>query len=250
MKAKSSMFERLMAAFITASCSALLLCCALAVAAGQRIEWLQGNHGVGPWLYLMLWLLIATASALRRSALQVWRSGLLIAALTAASVAASGLLSHAPLAAPVALCGGVFALLLAACWRALAGAGTPPQPAAASRGRPGPRRAVTVLRDALPWLALSACFIDSFRIGMTGGEQRGAGHAGMLIAFFLMLPAVSLSFWFRGASALAWLAGCALLGALALNADRPVLAVLALLAAAATGHLPRPQASAARRVRA
>ncbi|WP_198289144.1 hypothetical protein [Methyloversatilis thermotolerans] len=247
------MFERLMAAFITASCSALLLCCALAVAAGQRIEWLQGNHGIGPWLYLTLWLLIATASALRRTPLQVWRTGLLIAAMTAASVAASGLLSHAPLAAPVALCGGVLALLLAACWRSLASAGTPPSSAAAPRGLPRPprqRRALDILRAALPWLALSACFIDSFRIGMTSGDQRGTGHAGMLITFFLMLPAVSLSFWFRGATAIAWLAGCALLGALALHADRPVLALLALLAAAGTWHLPRPQASAGRGVRA
>jgi hypothetical protein len=84
--------------------------------------------------------------------------------------------------------------------------------------------------NGLPWWVLAACFVESFRIAQTAGDGRGAGHTGMLIVFFVLLPALSLVTCFRGPARLAWLIGSALLGWLALAADRPVLAALALTA--------------------
>jgi len=221
------LFERIMAALLTAAPTALLLCAATSLWLGRRLELLPGNQGLGPWLFILLWLLLTALNARATQPVAVWRRGLHGNAVGSATVALSGLLQHSPQAGAMAAACAVAALACSTGAMALPRAGTAPVRAPARARRP------TLLRrcmNGLPWWVLAACFVESFRIAQTAGDGRGAGHTGMLLAFFVLLPALSLVAWFRGPARLAWLIGSALLGWLALAVDRPVLAALALTA--------------------
>ena len=52
------MFDRIMAALLTAAPTALLLCAATSLWLGRRLELLPGNQGLGPWLFILFWLLL------------------------------------------------------------------------------------------------------------------------------------------------------------------------------------------------
>jgi hypothetical protein len=99
------------------------------------------------------------------------------------------------------------------------------------------------------WLGWAVCGL-SFGIFLgqaldANGVARDAGHAGMLVAFFLMLPGMSLKDWFpRVAAALWWLAAAAM-GLLAVRARQPALIGLALVAAASGFVLAARRAFAA-----
>lgn len=216
-----------MAALLTAAPTALLLCAATSLWLGRRLELLPGNQGLGPWLFILFWLLLTTLTARATQPVAVWRRGLYVNAVGSATVALSGLLQHAPQAGAMAAACAATALACSAGAMLLPRAGT------ASARAPGRARRTTLLRrcmNGLPWWVLAACFVESFRIAQTGGDGRGAGHTGMLLAVFVLLPALSLVTWFRRPARIAWLIGSALLGWLALAADRPVLAALALTA--------------------
>lgn len=221
------MFDRIMAALLTAAPTALLLCAATSLWLGRRLELLPGNQGLGPWLFIVFWLLLTTLTARATQPVLVWQRGLYGNAAGSATVALSGLLLHSPQAGAMAAACSIAALACSA------GATLLPRASTAPVRAPARARSTSLLRrcmNGLPWWVLAACFIESFRIAQTGGDGRGAGHTGMLIAFFVLLPALSLVTWFRGPARLAWLIGSALLGWLALAADRPVLAALALTA--------------------
>ncbi len=216
-----------MAALLTAAPTALLLCAATSLWLGRRLELLPGNQGLGPWLFILFWLLLTTLTARATQPVAVWRRGLYGNAVGSATVALSGLLQHAPQAGAMAAACAATALACSAGAMLLPRAGT------ASARAPARARRTTLLRrcmNGLPWWVLAACFVESFRIAQTGGDGRGAGHTGMLLAFFVQLPALSLVTWFRRPARIAWLIGSVLLGWLALAADRPVLAALALTA--------------------
>lgn len=216
-----------MAALLTAAPTALLLCAATSLWLGRRLELLPGNQGLGPWLFILFWLLLTTLTARATQPVAVWRRGLYGNAVGSATVALSGLLQHAPQAGAMAAACAATALACSAGAMLLPRAGT------ASARAPARARRTTLLRrcmNGLPWWVLAACFVESFRIAQTGGDGRGAGHTGMLLAVFVLLPALSLVTWFRRPARIAWLIGSALLGWLALAADRPVLAALALTA--------------------
>lgn len=216
-----------MAALLTAAPTALLLCAATSLWLGRRLELLPGNQGMGPWLFILLWLLLTTLAAQAKQPVSVWRRGLYGNAAGSATVALSGLLLHSPQSGAMAAACAVAALACSAGAMALPLADATPVRTPARARRAGLlRRCIS----GLPWWVLAACFVESFRIAQTGGDGRGAGHTGMLIAFFILLPALSLVTWFRGPARLAWLIGSTLLGWLALAADRPVLAALALTA--------------------
>lgn len=218
-----------MAALLTAAPTALLLCAATSLWLGRRLELLPGNQGLGPWLFILFWLLLTTLTARATQPVAVWRRGLYGNAVGSATVALSGLLQHAPQAGAMAAACAATALACSAGAMLLPRAGT----GTASARAPARARRTTLLRrcmNGLPWWVLAACFVESFRIALTGGDGRGAGHTGMLLAVFVLLPALSLVTWFRRPARIAWLIGSALLGWLALAADRPVLAALALTA--------------------
>ncbi|WP_430434883.1 hypothetical protein [Methyloversatilis sp.] len=221
------MFDRIIAALLTAAPTALLLCAATSLWLGRRLELLPGNQGLGPWLFIVLWLLLTTLTAQAKQPVSVWRRGLYGNAAGSATVALSGLLLHAPQAGAVA---AACAIATLAC---SAGAMLLPRASAASARAPTRARRTGLLRrcmNGLPWWVLATCFVESFRIAQTSGDGRGAGHTGMLIAFFVLLPALSVVRWFRGPALFVWLIGGALLGWLGIEADRPILAVLALMA--------------------
>lgn len=221
------MFDRIMAALLTAAPIALLLCAATSLWLGRRLELLPGNQGLGPWLFILLWLLLTALNARATQPVAVWRRGLYGNAVGSATVALSGLLLHAPQAGAVASACAVIALACSA------GAMQLPRASTASARAPARARRTGLLRrcmNGLPWWVLAACFVESFRIAQAGGDGRGAGHTGMLIAFFVLLPALSVVRWFRGPALFVWLIGGTLLGWLGIEADRPILAVLALMA--------------------
>jgi len=221
------LFDRIMAALLTAAPTALLLCAATSLWLGRRLELLPGNQGMGPWLFIVLWLLLTTLNVRATQPVAVWRRGLYGNAVGSATVALSGLLLHAPQAGAMAAACAVAALACSAGAMALPRAdATPVRPPARARRAGLLRRCIS----GLPWWVLAACFVESFRIAQTGGDGRGAGHTGMLIAFFVLLPALSVVRWFRGPALFVWLIGGALLGWLGIEADRPILAVLALMA--------------------
>ena len=58
------MFDRIMAALLTAAPTALLLCAATSLWLGRRLELLPGNQGLGPWLFILFWLLLNTTQML------------------------------------------------------------------------------------------------------------------------------------------------------------------------------------------
>jgi len=216
-----------MAALLTAAPTALLLCAATSLWLGRRLELLPGNQGLGPWLFILLWLLLTTLTARATQPVAVWRRGLYGNAVGSATVALSGLLQHSPQAGAMAAACAVAALACSA------GAMLLPRASTASARAPARARRTGLLRrcmNGLPWWVLATCFVESFRIAQTGGDGRGAGHTGMLIAFFVLLPALSVVRWFRGPALFVWLIGGALLGWLGIEADRPILAVLALMA--------------------
>lgn len=221
------MFDRIMAALLTAAPTALLLCATTSLWLGRRLELLPGNQGMGPWLFIVLWLLLTTLTAQAKQPVSVWRRGLYGNAAGSATVALSGLLLHAPQAGAMAAACAVAALACSAGAMALPLADATPVRTPARARRAGLLRRCI---GGLPWWVLAACFVESFRIAQTGGDGRGAGHTGMLIAFFVLLPALSVVRWFRGPALFVWLIGGALLGWLGIEADRPILAVLALMA--------------------
>jgi hypothetical protein len=214
---------------------------------GRRFELLPLNHGAGPWVWLGAWLVLTVLIALPRRARLAWQVGLATCAVSLVLAAAAGAAQRVELATSV----GAGALLLALGCAAIAlglrearaPAARRPAPTAgaavsvrvSSQAR-GARGAAQGLREGLaawaPWclwlLIFGVCFVGAWK-GV--GDARAVGHTGMLVAFFVMLPGLSLRHWLERVAIAAWLLSGALLGMLGVRSERWSLLLLALLVA-------------------
>jgi hypothetical protein len=176
------------------------------------------------WSLIGLWLgLSLLAAALLRRRLLLWRAALATSTLLLLAAAWAGLALHTAQAMTFALALVALGAACAAC-AALAPAIGPrrlreqhrrahAKAPARHPSRPLWRR----LLAGFPFWAAGGLLIEAFRLAhvVAREPQRGAGMVGMLLAFFLLLPAATLAPWLRrtavmlavvAAAAYAWLA--------------------------------------------
>lgn len=244
-------FERAMAGVFPGSVAALAVVAAASLVLGPRFQLLQADQGSGPWVYLGLAGLITLGVARLTTPVPAWRLGLaLVAAAMLGAALAGGLrLGASPLGLTMAaalIAVAVFCAFVATrlgedrVKRVRAPAAR--SDAAAARAAPPPGPARLAVQQALRWLAWVATMVEPFRLAHLDGGKAvvGVGHVGMLLGFFLMLPAVSLRAWYPRTATALWLAGAAGLGALAWPAGQWPLGLVALAAVAAWPAWRRP----------
>lgn len=245
----ASWVERALIGLHCGAVAALALIASLAVWLGRGLELLPQNRGGGPGAWLAAWLGLALLIGLPRRARAAWRLGSLLCAGGWLLAAAAGVARGSALA----VSGG--ALLLALGCAALAlglREGAPPVSATPSaRSAPRPplvQRAAQRDRGArervatwAPWGLWLVSFVVCFAAAATGaGAARATGHAGMLLCFFVMLPALSLRPWFPRFAAAAWLLSALLLAALGVHAALWITGLIALpVAGCVLAWLPR-----------
>jgi len=194
------------------------------------------------WALLGLWLLMAAALTwmARREAI-LWRLSLAVLAMLLIATAAHGLWHQQPIGMAMAISLTILALAAMLLARVIkeqphskriaaknpvatarsGGASDDPIPALKKpREALWHRALASILRHSRFWI-FGALMLESFRLAHIVGvdPQRGIGMVGMLLTFFLVLPAVSLSAWLPvttvvllaaascGFIALAWLSG-------------------------------------------
>lgn len=193
------------------------------------------------WVLIGLWLALSAAGVALRP-LGLWRVAMGVAAAALLALGLGGW------ALGTALAGSLLAGL-AACALACAGLAAMMAPAriqtprAAGKAVRAVAGAVTATPMRAPWwqrmagwphwpfVVAAAVALESFRLGhiVATGAARPSGMAGLLVAFFLALPAATLRHWWpRWAAALWLLAGAACAG-LAFKSGLPQWAVAAAL---------------------
>jgi MFS family permease len=170
-------------------------------APASRPAWLD-------WATVGGWSIAALLFATVRS-LWSWRAALGATAALLLGAAAAGLWLHTADA-------GLFAIALTVLAGACAALAAAIDPRRVRHHRPTTARAAALpharprlhrrIARGLPFWIVTAIMVESFRLAhLSGaGPQRGAGMVGMLLAFFLLLPAAALNTWLpRSAAALA-----------------------------------------------
>jgi len=239
--AGAALLERAMIGLHSGAVASLASMAVLSLWRGRRLELLPLNDGEGPWLWLGLWALFALVIALPRQPRRAWRAGLAACSTTLASAAVIGALQRSPLWASVgtsalafALAGGALALALREPGAQRARAAGTKASSERAAGRTAARGPLGRAGSAAPWLiwvaTLGLCFTWAW-VG-EGAAVQGPGHAGMLVAVFLLLPGLMLRRWFRRAAALSWLLSAASFAALGAHAERATLGLLAVPIAA------------------
>ncbi|AYM97355.1 hypothetical protein EAG14_16280 [Acidovorax sp. 1608163] len=193
------------------------------------------------WVLIGLWLALSAAGVALRP-LGLWRvaMGVATAALLALGLGGWALGTSlagsllAGLAACALACAGLAAVMAPARIQAPRAAGKAVR-AVAGAVTATPMRAPWWQRMAgwphWPFVLVAAVALESFRLGhiVAAGAARPSGMAGLLIAFFLALPAATLRHWWpRWAAALWLLAGTAFAG-LAFKSGLPQWAVATAL---------------------
>lgn len=171
------------------------------------------------WAAIGLWLILSLLLALVRRRLLLWRLALVATAVMLLAVAWAGAALHAALSVSVALSLGLIGAACAALAPAIGPHRVRQHPQRAERRAHVPAQPLwRRLWAGLPFWVAGGLLVEAFRLAhIVGSEpQRGSGMVGMLLAFFLLLPAATLAPWMRrtaallavaGALAYAWLAG-------------------------------------------
>jgi hypothetical protein len=254
------MFERCMIGLHAGAVASLALLGGLSLIFGRRLELLAINAGAGPWLWLALWLGLALAIALARRALVAWRLGLGACSAALGASALVGWLARAPLAGEVGAGAAVLALACAALgWaigeqRVLAVRGsrrltTPtaavkPDAAAAAGAERRPARVSSMGATGAAWAPFVVAFCLFFGWAHGAGPLRDAGHVGMLLAFFWLLPGAALRRWLPRASGLCFSFAALGIAALAWRSGSLAAGLLALASGAGAVRVARRRALA------
>lgn len=214
------------------------------------------------WALLGLWLLMAAALTWgARRAVLLWRLSLAVLAVLLIGTAVHGLSHQQPIGAPMAIALTLLALaamLLAGVIKerphsrqiaarrpeAIAGSGSTcgdPMPALKKSREALWRRALASMsRHGRFWI-FGALMLESLRLAYIVGvdPQRGVGMVGMLLTFFLVLPAVSLSAWLPvTAAALLAAASCGFIALAWLSGLWPPIAAASFLIIVIARHCP------------
>lgn len=248
---RSTALERWLIGLHTGAVAALGVVVAASLWRGRALELLPQNAGAGPWLWLLLWLVLAALIS-RARPLLAWRLGIGACALGLLLPASVGLVQRAPFAQAMALS---LLLLASACVaigfasgrararplrRALASEGSASEARAQQHS---PRERLQRAMPALLWLGCVVVFCVCFawaRIG-AGAAVQGSGHVGMLLTFFVLIPALGLSRWFPRLAAALWLSAALLFGLLSLRFGEPGPLALSLVVLVGAGVLWRDQ---------
>ena len=262
------MFERCMIGLHAGAVASLVLIGALSLIFGRGLELLALNQGAGPWLWLALWLGLALTIALARRALVAWRLGL---GACGAALGASALVGwhwRAPLAGEVGVGAAVLALACAALALGIgerrvrdvrrsrlptsaATAGMADAAVAAGAERRVARAGASTLSTAsaastvAAWAPFTIAFGLFFAWARGAEPLRDAGHVGMLLAFFWLLPGAALRRWFPRASGLCFALAALGIAALAWRSGSLLAGLLAFTAGAGAARLVRGRAVAA-----
>lgn len=176
----------------------------MSILLGADFELLTARQGSAAWWFIVIWLATSLVIAVLPNTLIMWRVGLFLSAATLIATAIAGILVAARLGWMLAIALFLLAaLLLFAATRLKARQRNVATPTIGkticSSSINWPRR--------LSWWVLSICMLEAFRMSYTGAGDviKAIGCAGMLIAFFLMLPALSLSTWYPRFSAATWI---------------------------------------------
>ena len=198
------------------------------------------------WVLIGLWLALSAAGVALRP-LPLWRVAMGAAGAALLALGLGGLALGTALEGSLVAGLGACALACAALAAVIApGRIHAPRAATRAAGAAGafvnaaqadstPIRAPWLQRMAAwphwPFVVVAALALESFRLGhiVAAGAARPSGMAGLLVAFFLALPAATLRHWLpRWAAALWLLAGAAYVG-LAHKSGLPQVAVAAAL---------------------
>ncbi|HWU98729.1 MAG TPA: hypothetical protein VN114_09465 [Oxalicibacterium sp.] len=211
------MFERSMIGLhVTFAAVFALLACA-AIWWGVDFELLSARNGHAAWWFLGIWLLLSLAIAfIPPSIVTVWRTGLFFCMAVLVLVVIAGIRQNSPLAMDMAVALMVIAAPIMFVTQKLRA-----QPAKSVRNTapvlapPMARQKINWSRR-LCWCVLALCMLEAFRLGQVSSNLlKGVGSAGMLLSFFVMLPALSVSTWFPRIASACWFLAAALLIAMA-----------------------------------
>lgn len=233
--------ERLLPALFAAVAPAVVAAALLHLAPPPGLTPLSQRPMWVAWTLIGVWLMLATALSLAgRQDASLWRWALGLLAALLALVALATVMAGLPLAGPMVMACGGLALCMLGLARCIG-----PQRVRAERARPEPappgpaqplqragvwrRTARHLVRHAGFWLC-GALTVESFRLAhiVAVDPQRGVGMVGMLLGFFVLLPAVSLAPWFPRVAALLSLTTAAGLAGLAWRSGLASPALLAL----------------------
>ncbi|WP_293775605.1 hypothetical protein [uncultured Oxalicibacterium sp.] len=209
------MFERLMTGLHASLVAAFAVLATAAVMLGRGFELLAATGGMGAWWFIAAWLLLSAMIAVLPEAIVRWKAGLRITAIALVVTALAGLRQDVPLAVEMSVSLIVLAALLLFAASRLQ--------ARVLKKINRPQAAVTVARTAtdwprrLSWWVLALCMLEAFRLSHLGigDQQKAIGCLGMLIAFFVMLPSLSVSTWYPRLASACWLLSAVFLAGVA-----------------------------------
>lgn len=209
------MFERVMTGLHAALIAAFAVLATTAVILGHGFELLAARGGTGAWWFIAVWLSLSALLAVLPDAIVRWKAALRITAAILVATALAGLWQGVPLGMAMSVSLVVLAALLLF-------SATRLQPRARKKihrpqaATPSPQAAIDWPRR-LSWWVWAICMIEAFRLSHLGigDQQKAIGCVGMLIGFFVMLPALSVSTWYPRLASVCWLLSAALLAAVA-----------------------------------
>lgn len=210
------MFERWMIGLFGASVVALTAVCVASVLLRARFELLLNQKGWGVWAFLAGWLVLGALIARISRPVAAWRIVLGLTAFVLGATAVAGFAVGSALSAEFLAALSLGAVLCIAI-AMMIGEERVKRPrvrrlrvGSYAAHRPlstGALDSIAVWRKrvirGLPFWATGIVFVESFRLAFVVNQDpaRGAGMVGMLIAFFLLLPAASLATWLPRTSA-------------------------------------------------
>ncbi|GGC11883.1 hypothetical protein GCM10007205_21250 [Oxalicibacterium flavum] len=195
------MFERAMTGLHVALTAALAAMAVASVLLGADFELLAARQGNGAWWFIGIWLVLSALIAVLPGSIVQWRAGLCVSAAALLVAALAGLWRGAPhaMAMGIALL-TLAAILVFSAWQLRA---RPHKPAHLARSDARPAD----WKRRLCWWIVVLCMAEAFRMAQLGAGNavKGAGSFGMLLVFFVLLPALSVSTWFPRLAGIGWL---------------------------------------------
>lgn len=166
------------------------------------------------WGLVGLWLAFTLLLALPARRFVLWRGALSLTSVWLLLAALAGMVLHSALAMPFALALGLLALACVALAPVLGPHRVREHHRHAAGNKLAPRRRVAPppwrrLLAGWPFWVAGVLMLQAFWFAhiVAREPQRGSGMVGMLVAFFLLLPAATLAPWLRRTAAT--LAACA-----------------------------------------
>jgi hypothetical protein len=205
------------------------------------------------WGAIGLWLMLTVLVAALPRRMLLWRAALAVTAALLLAAAFAGAALHTAQAISFALALGLLGAACAALTPAL-GPHRVREHRRAAGGNAAPRRPVRPLwrrmLAGLPFWVSGGLLIEAFRLAhlVAREPQRSSGMVGMLVAFFLLLPAATLAPWLRRTPATLAIGAAAAYAWLAIRSDLMQWWAAAALSLAVAVHvLVRPRAGEAGR---